>query len=61
MFVVDSAESELGILDLIQSFVESLESCYKNVCELDLVFNLDKVNTLLDEIIVGGLVAVKFF
>jgi AP-3 complex subunit sigma len=43
IFVVDSAESELGILDLIQTFVEALDKAFRSVCELDLVFHLDKV------------------
>ena len=75
VFAVDSAESELGILDLIQVrcatrgwdaglvassltpcawtsarvgsgaqvFVESLDKCFENVCELDLIFHVDKV------------------
>lgn len=43
IFIVDSSESELGILDLIQTFVETLDKCFKNVCELDLVFHADKV------------------
>lgn len=34
MFAVDSQESDLGILDLIQVFVESLDKCFENVCEL---------------------------
>jgi AP-3 complex subunit sigma len=59
VFIVDSSESELGILDLIQTFVEALDQCFKNVCELDLVFNVDKVHSILDEIIVGGLVLVS--
>ena len=59
-FVVDEAESELGILDLIQVrsslllccnsflaglkvFVESLDRCFENVCELDLIFHFDEV------------------
>ncbi|KAH7422224.1 hypothetical protein KP509_13G097800 [Ceratopteris richardii] len=54
VFVIDNAESELGILDLIQVLVESLDRCFKNVCELDIVFNFNKVHTVLDEIIVGG-------
>eukprot|EP00250_Pteridium_aquilinum_P001293 c11503_g1_i1 orf=278-769(-) len=54
VFVIDNAESELGILDLIQVFVESLDKCFKNVCELDIVFNFNKVHTILDEIIIGG-------
>ncbi|KAI0662548.1 Adaptor protein complex sigma subunit [Cubamyces menziesii] len=56
VFVVDHAESELGILDLIQVFVESLDSAFENVCELDLVFNFDEAHHILAEIIQGGLV-----
>lgn len=56
VFVVDNAESELGILDLIQVFVETLDRCFENVCELDLIFHMDKINYVLDEMIVGGLV-----
>ncbi|KAG6870509.1 AP-3 complex subunit sigma-2, partial [Termitomyces sp. T32_za158] len=42
VFVVDGAESELGILDLIQVFVECLDRAFENVCELDLVFHFDE-------------------
>jgi len=43
VFCVDYSESELGILDLIQVFVETLDRCFENVCELDLIFHVDKV------------------
>ncbi|PXF49593.1 AP-3 complex subunit sigma-2 [Gracilariopsis chorda] len=56
VFVVDEAESELGILDLIQVFVETLDRCFENVCELDLIFYMNKIHYVLDEIVVGGLV-----
>ncbi|BEI85220.1 hypothetical protein CcaverHIS002_0506210 [Cutaneotrichosporon cavernicola] len=56
VFVVDGAESELGILDLIQVFVESLDRAFENVCELDLIFHFDDVQYVLNEIIQGGLV-----
>ncbi|GAA5919193.1 hypothetical protein JCM1841_002496 [Sporobolomyces salmonicolor] len=55
-FVVDQSESELGILDLIQVLVESLDRCFENVCELDLIFHFDEVHTLLNCLITGGLV-----
>ncbi len=42
-FVVDGSESELGILDLIQVFVESLDKSFQNVCELHLIFHSDQV------------------
>lgn len=54
--MVDGAESELGILDLIQVFVESLDRAFENVCELDLIFHFDEVHHVLSEIIQGGLV-----
>ena len=57
VFAVDKQESDLGILDLIQVFVESLDKCFENVCELDLIFHSDKVNYILDEIIMAGMVA----
>uniref|UniRef100_V5GK66 AP complex subunit sigma n=1 Tax=Kalmanozyma brasiliensis (strain GHG001) TaxID=1365824 RepID=V5GK66_KALBG len=56
VFVVDASESELGILDLIQVFVESLDRCFENVCELDLIFHFDEVHAILNEVIQGGLV-----
>ena len=56
VFLVDEEESELGILDLIQVFVEVLDVLFKNVCEVDLVFNPHKLGYVLDEMIVDGLV-----
>ncbi|UJR23831.1 hypothetical protein I4U23_026807 [Adineta vaga] len=56
IFCVDSSESELGILDLIQVFVETLDKCFENVCELDLIFHADKVHYILQEICLGGMV-----
>ena len=56
MFCVDSSESELGILDLIQVFVETLDKCFENVCELDLIFHMDKVHYILNELVMGGMV-----
>ena len=53
---VDDSESELGILDLIQVFVESLDKCFQNVCELDLIFHTDRIHFILDEIVMGGMV-----
>ena len=37
-------------------FVETLDSCFENVCELDLVFNSGKAYAVLDEIIMAGAV-----
>lgn len=56
IFAVDKQESDLGILDLIQVFVEALDKCFENVCELDLIFHSDRVHYILDEIIMAGMV-----
>lgn len=53
---MDSSESELGILDLIQVFVETLDKCFENVCELDLIFHADSVHHILNELVMGGMV-----
>merc|ERR1719399_1703013 len=55
-FIVDDAESELGVLDLIQVFVQVLDSCFENVCELDLIYHFDRVNYIIDEIVMAGMV-----
>lgn len=46
----------MGILDLIQVFVETLDKCFENVCELDLIFHVDKVHFILNELVMGGMV-----
>jgi len=56
VFCVDSSESELGILDLIQVFVGTLDKCFESVCELDLIFHMDKVHFILNELVMGGMV-----
>lgn len=51
-----STESPLGLLDLIQVFVEALDRLFENVCELDLIFNFETLHAVLGEMIVGGVV-----
>lgn len=41
VFCVGSSESELGILDLIQVFVETLDKYFEKVCELDSISYVD--------------------
>ncbi|KAG5624985.1 hypothetical protein H5410_010203 [Solanum commersonii] len=54
LFIFDSSENELAMLDLMQVFVETMDKCFSNVRELDIVFNFSKVHAILDEIILGG-------
>lgn len=46
----------MGLLDLIQVFVEALDRVFENVCELDLIFNFEVLHQVLAEVIQGGCV-----
>jgi AP-3 complex subunit sigma len=50
--VIDHSESELGILDLVQVLVETLDRHFKSVCELDIIFNSPQARVPSDG--VGG-------
>jgi len=51
---VDSTDNELSYLETIHLFVELLDSYFASVCELDIVFNFNKVYGILDEFILAG-------
>lgn len=34
-------------------FVETLDKCFENVCELDLIFHADAVHHILAELVMG--------
>ena len=55
-FIVDEGENELAILDVIQVLVEVLDKTFQSVCELDLIFYPEKIYSLLEEIVMGGMV-----
>ncbi|KAL3093186.1 hypothetical protein niasHT_022636 [Heterodera trifolii] len=54
VFCVDSSESELGILDLIQVFVETLDRCCQFLRFLQ--FSFFSVHHILNELVMGGMV-----
>lgn len=41
---VDVTDNELAYLESIHLFVELLDEFFRNVCELDIVFNFNKVS-----------------
>jgi len=53
---VDINENELAILEFIHNLVETFDMYFKNVCELDLMFNIDKVHMIVDEMVLNGCV-----
>ena len=54
--VVDDCENPLAMLDIIHTFVEVLNGCFKDVSEVQLAFNPDKALQALDSLINGGLI-----
>lgn len=51
---ISDSENELSVYELVQNFVEVLDKYFSHVSELDIMFNLDKVHIILDEIIQNG-------
>lgn len=47
-------ENELGILEFIHALVETLDKYFESVCELDIMFNLEKAHFIVDEMVVNG-------
>ena len=53
---IDSSENALSLLSFIDVFVETLELYFSKLSELDIMFNLEKVHYILDEMIMNGYV-----
>lgn len=51
---VDHEESELEILEFIHCVVETLDRYFSNVCELDILFSLETVHFIIDEMCAHG-------
>merc|ERR1712157_5633 len=49
-------ENELAYLEFIHTLVETLDKYFENVCELDIMFNLEKAHFILDEMVMNGLI-----
>ena len=52
--VKQGGENELGILEFIHVLVETLDKYFENVCELDIMFNLEKAHFILSEMVMNG-------
>jgi len=51
---MDESENELLCLIFLHRIVEALDQYFGNVCELDVIFNFERVHTVIDEILMGG-------
>lgn len=46
--------NELAVLEFIHCLVETLDKFFENVCELDIMFHLEKTHFILDEMVSNG-------
>mmetsp|Transcript_68035 Transcript_68035/g.215225 ORF Transcript_68035/g.215225 Transcript_68035/m.215225 type:complete len:151 (+) Transcript_68035:119-571(+) len=51
---VDQEENELAVYEFIHCLVETLDKYFGNVCELDVMFHLDKAHFIMDEMLMNG-------
>ena len=51
---VDEEENELAIMEFIHCVVETMDRYFGNVCELDIMFHIEKAHFLLDEMLLNG-------
>ena len=54
IMAVDNDENELSILEFIHHIVETLDRYFENVCELDIMFGIEKAHMIIDEMIMDG-------
>jgi AP-4 complex subunit sigma-1 len=50
----DNTTNEMAIYEFIHNLVETLDKYFENVCELDIMFNLEKTHFILDEMVMNG-------
>mmetsp|Transcript_62441 Transcript_62441/g.167490 ORF Transcript_62441/g.167490 Transcript_62441/m.167490 type:complete len:102 (+) Transcript_62441:175-480(+) len=53
---VDDEENEIGILEFIHCLVETMDRYFENVCELDIMTQLEKAHMIVDDMVINGCV-----
>ena len=51
---LESDINELSFLEFIHNLVETLDKYFENVCELDIMFNIEKAHFIMDEMVMNG-------
>ncbi|KAM6462265.1 AP-4 complex subunit sigma-1 isoform 1-T2 [Liasis olivaceus] len=54
---INETENEMAVFELIHNFVEVLDKYFSRVSELDIMFKLDRVHIILDEMVLNGCIA----
>eukprot|EP00978_Attheya_sp_CCMP212_P002674 scaffold5469_cov54-Attheya_sp.AAC.6 len=52
----ENNENELGLLEFIHTLVETMDKWAGSICELDIMYQLEEVHFLLDEMVMNGYV-----
>lgn len=52
---IDDSENELAVYEFIHLLMETLDAYFNKVTEMHIVFNLDKVHMIIQEMVVNGL------
>ena len=50
----DNRENELGLLEFIHNLVETMDKWAGSICELDIMYQLEEVHFILDEMVMNG-------
>ena len=50
-------ENELAILEFIHSLVETMDKYFESVCELDIMFHIEKAHFIVEELVTNGFIS----
>ncbi|EEC46706.1 predicted protein [Phaeodactylum tricornutum CCAP 1055/1] len=53
----ENNENELGMLEFIHTLVETMDKWAGSICELDIMYQLEEVHFLVDEMVQNGYIA----
>ena len=54
--LLTTMQNELSLLEFIHNLVETLDKYFENVCELDIMFNIEKAHFIIDEMVMSGFI-----
>ena len=55
-FNVRMLQNELAILEFIHSLVETMDKYFESVCELDIMFHIEKAHYIVNEMVSNGVI-----
>ena len=52
----DESENELAVLEFIHSLVETMDTYFESVCELDIMYHIEKAHYIVNEMVANGVI-----